>query len=62
MLLFGRIWNTLGLWTRKAVEHCKQGLMGHTLAIHRGVEDSAESDFSCEALAQECSEVKNINM
>lgn len=53
MLLFGGIWNTLGLWTRKAVEHYKQGLMGHTLAILRGVEDSsAESDFSCEALAQ----------
>ena len=37
MVLIGRIWNTWGFGTRKAIGHFKQGLMGHR---SRNVEDS----------------------
>ena len=30
VLLFGGIWNTLGLWTRRADERFNWGLIGHT--------------------------------
>ena len=39
MLFVGGIWKTLGLWTRKAVEHFKQTLTRHS---SRSMEDSAE--------------------
>jgi hypothetical protein len=32
------IWRTLGLQTRKVVEYCKQGFIGHT---SRSLEDSS---------------------
>jgi hypothetical protein len=53
MLLVG-IQKTLGLWTRKAVGHFKQGLMGHT---SRSMEDSdVEEHLNCGDSAPEVSE------
>lgn len=46
-------------WIRKAVEHFKWSLMGHS----RIMEDSgAEGDLNCGASTQEVSEENNINM
>ena len=52
MLLVG-MWKTLGLWTREAFGHFKQGLMGHTSRSmeNRGVEDH----LNCGGSAQEVS-------
>jgi hypothetical protein len=33
MLLYGGIWKTLGLWTRKAIVHIRQNLIGHPSRI-----------------------------
>lgn len=58
MLSFAGIRNTLGLWTRKAIGHFKQGLTGHPSSV----EDSgAEGDLNCYGLAHEVSE-KNFSM
>lgn len=27
MLSFGGLWKTMGLWTRKVIEHCKQAIL-----------------------------------
>lgn len=52
-------WKFWGLWTKKAVECCKWGLMGHS---SRNMEDSrAESNLDYGGSAQEISEGIEIN-
>jgi len=59
LLLVARIW-TLELRIRKATEHIKRGLMGHT---SRNMEDSSdEGDLKHGGQAQEVSEEKNFSM
>lgn len=54
MMGFGDTWRTLGLWTRKVVECCKQGFVGHT---SRSLGDSsAESNMDYGGPAQEVSD------
>jgi hypothetical protein len=58
MLFFGRMW-IWGLWTWKAVEYFKWGLMGYP---SRNMEDFViESNLNCADLAQEIS-VRNFKM
>ena len=47
MLLFGGIWNTFGLCTKKVIGHFKQDLMEH-LSM-RMEESHSENDLNCEA-------------
>lgn len=45
MLLFGRIWNILELWTIKVIGYFKQALKGH---FSRNMEGNAgEGDMNC---------------
>ena len=47
ILIFGRMWRTLGLWTRKAVKCCKWGLTGHpSKSLH---DSSTKSNVDLEA-------------
>lgn len=46
MLFVGEIWKTLGLWTWKAVEHFKQGLMGHAGRIMEDSRDEGDVDYT----------------
>ena len=60
MLLFGEIWKTLGLWTRKEMRHFKPDLMRNP---RRSMEDSdVEGDLNCGGLDQEVSEEKNVSI
>ena len=54
----GGIGKTLGVWTRKAIEHFKKGLMSHTT---RNMEGSAMDDVNFGSPTQEVSEEKNIS-
>ena len=58
MLFVGRTLKTLGLWTRKAVEHFKQTLIGHSSG---STEASAEGDLNYRGPVQEVSEGKNFS-
>lgn len=49
MLFWGRLWRTLGLWTKNVVECCRWGSMSHPRRSTEG--SSAENSVDYEGLA-----------
>lgn len=59
MLGLGGMGKTLGLWTRKAVESCKQSLMDHDSWILDN--SSIDNHVDCGGSTQEISEGEDIS-